>query len=643
MSRLIYNGIELSYLATQEIGQEPVMDDSGTDVMYWKWTLSVRAIIVSGQSYDRMGQPGYPVSPANGGEKLPEVMKRIRHQLETPRKELIYWSGGEAKRNDPTDALIWVNGIDAANGPMPGPCRITSVADGRYLVTWEITAHVVDCPNASNTDPEYETDLRKAVVSHRWSESQDIDASNRTVELTRKGKIVSRSDMVANADVLRSLVTPLPPKGFKWKRANYSLRADGLALEYSFAWEEADMMPPYPAYSADGEYVETYANAAERWGECWVRLEGPPKVDRIKLLQIALSVCVTKMAGQTFTGNNNETWLGAIALKEALYRPEVECRVRNRLKFDSKKVTVPNANLSAAISLRQFSPRLTISGPEKENAPPQDLKAPTLPGTPDEKLPAPFPARGTADIKLIAAALRDPCGQQLDLQSPAENIVNLQSMVTLPANNQPAGVDRYAETFSGSGPPLSDKTQVSGDIPVTVSIYPAYADFTESDSKVKDEDPGVYDVWQAKKRYFRKTFEVVMPAPGSPTGVESIELAAPIHYCELRFVAVKTGGTPRIPDPITDVPESWQLVGTPQVEFDDPVILADGKTLRQGVRGKYLWVITDPAEAYMAPPLPPYHQFEATDFNEMVSTTSETAGPDGLEDALTMDDVFTAE
>lgn len=620
MARLIYNGIELSYIATQAVTQEPVLDDSGTDVMYWRFRLRVRAVVVSGQSGDALqavwggGMPIVP--PALTGEYVADVVKRVRHQLLTPRRTLKYWSD----YGDDRDALLWVEAAPAAggqafrtdcnNGPRPLRCDVTRASEYTLLIDFDIETSVLDCPLGAAQPPPW--------VAHRWSETQQLDGTGATVELTRRGVIVARSDVLGNADFLRALVIPKPPKGFAWARVSYSLRADGLALAYEFTWREVWLHAPFPAYEAQGEYSETCVDMAQRQGECWVRLKTFHTGDKIQLIALAVSVCLGKLIGQRlFNENQVNAFVGQLALKESLYEPVVEARMRVSYKPEGRR------NDGLAVVYRQFSPQLVLAGAQPKIHP--DAADPTkpLPGTweRDVNRDAPsVPLRGFQAIALVAAALHDPCTPDAIANRPdlalatagnprADVGHELRRAEEGPRGDPPTGSDRYTEA-----PPVEVgstlRLESTGGVPVSLTIEPYELNLT-TDGGYKDEKPGVYEQYFIRKTYLQQRFDLVLPVCKKDAPAQLVELAPPLHFCQLVFSAVKDGGVPAMPD-CKALPATWKLVGTPVLHTSDPTVLADGKTLRHGIAGEMVFAILDSKNSYLAPPLPSYFMPDQT-------------------------------
>lgn len=214
VSKLTYNGIEISLLRTNSISHEPVRAEDGS---YWhtRVTISVTGL-VNGPPITSQSDPGPIATPTNTlGNPISKTMQAIRHALLQERGSLVYSVG------DSPDAMIVApesddNGnimpCDAANGPIPLSLVINRV-DGTktFHVSYAIACHLFECPGSNGSDPS-------ALICSRYAQQHDVD-SNHYTTITTRGQALFRTDLLEvtqkNADTYRAILLPPVPRGFR--------------------------------------------------------------------------------------------------------------------------------------------------------------------------------------------------------------------------------------------------------------------------------------------------------------------------------------------------------------------------------------------------------------------------------------------
>src|SRR5689334_14931458 len=142
MSRLIYGGdpgqpvvtdnaVELSYIRTKAIDDEPQYSDDGTEYLYTRRVLTVQAVVNS------------TLLPSLAGESSTQTMARVKHLLEVPRKQLWFYVGNDILFQSPAVGAM----NDAKWGPFPRHCNITQVGGTQtYIVDYQIETFMIECP-----------------------------------------------------------------------------------------------------------------------------------------------------------------------------------------------------------------------------------------------------------------------------------------------------------------------------------------------------------------------------------------------------------------------------------------------------------------------------------------------------------------
>jgi hypothetical protein len=542
------NAIELSYVNTKSIVDEPIYSDDGTEYLYTRRFVHVEAVVSSS------------LLPALAGESSTQTMARIKHLLEQPRKQLWFFVGRDllfqSPGPQPLPGAVDSNGnplppviADAKWGPFPRHCTINRIGGTEsYNIDYAIETFVQECPGQSPENPP------PAYLSHRWRESISIDEKAYS-RRTRTGKIVTRSDFYTNPDAIRGVVTPRLLPGFRRVTSEYVLQEDGLAMQYTFVDQEVYLMPPAPAFKAEGEYIESVQEGAIRFGECRVRLEGS-KTDflggKARLLQLALLIVRNKLelAGVMKTGQY--LFLKDGAIREDMYDNIVEVRYRGMMQPLKAKTQ------GAAVDLRRF-------GGEKPYGSGTD--APPDPGE-----------RGTALLEMFANVLNDPCAQQAILRNTSST------------------------TLTAVG------TQVLPTFPViwTTTVLP------DSQSVLRATDyGGVYTSYKIHAHHAESphTHQLAVAQPGANAAF--VQLAATTSGRVEEWTAERAGQWPKMPPVNTSDPNLVYLgleITNREVEPQ-----ADGSTPRYIISGRYRYGHVDYTQASLDAPVPPYvdSQFRA--------------------------------
>lgn len=294
MSYVTYNGVALPYPLHSSFSMDTVYDDSGTDWMYTKISAMVQCLISA--DYISVVDPNM-----TAGIDVIQMGRVIRAKLLQPRRKLSISIG--TRNLVPQEADV-TGTVDARNGPTPRSCTITQMTDLSFLVTFHVEANYWENYPSQAAAEGGINRKGNTVISNRWSDSQEIDAGKYSHRI-REGKVVIRSDNAEGLtvdDIRQDFAVFGLADGFVRKRASFRIHPDGLSMTYRLDDQEPWIMPPPPAYEADGYYTEsTTNNGALRWGECQVTLKGAKDVPKGELLRRALVVMMDKLE----TANSN--------------------------------------------------------------------------------------------------------------------------------------------------------------------------------------------------------------------------------------------------------------------------------------------------------------------------------------------------
>lgn len=274
---LTYNGVTLKNVLTRSFEQEPVYDESGTDILYQKFTVSVEAIANADlllEANPTLGTMGVGV----GGGAAGQVIQSARIRLAETRGAFVYQMEGN-------DILTSSALLDANNGPKPRQVKIAQVSPNTLRIMFTIEVCKVDC--TENPSP---------VINNRWSCTDDIDDNYRTVR-TWRGRL-RLSNAVYNPQFFRKVVLPVLPKGWRRTRMHFNAPPNTLELEY---WiQDTEMLgehAPRPAVKMSCVHTESMEMAGmNNIGSITVRLDGSRTSDKRQMLERAMQIAIAKLA-----------------------------------------------------------------------------------------------------------------------------------------------------------------------------------------------------------------------------------------------------------------------------------------------------------------------------------------------------------
>jgi hypothetical protein len=449
-----YNGVSIPYPKTFDVSDESVYENG--DYLYTRWSFRVGGVIFTG-AY-------------SGGEAPATALVRVEHYLEQPRKRLTYVINGRTVLDVAASVNTTGTG-DCQNGPFPEVLSVVRVDGGAAIwVEFKVTAHVRSCPGGPT----------QSYLSNRWRESLSIDDECRTTR-DRQGRIVLRSDFGADPDTFRGIVTPPIPTGFVRESSRYELTEDGLRIQYQFIDKEVYTNPSRGTFKSAATYRETCTNGATRFAEVQASVTGDIRSNRKDLLVIALSIAMQRLNRSGLQRSSNGRWLATGAFTENLYEPKVEVQLRAMLRppkaildgvgsINSPGLTGAGALLGNGANLPGLpGGRLEPAFPGQKPAVAKLIDGVNLPGKPSlfagwGEVPfgsvgvgPPDPGiRGTAGLRLLAAALNDPCLNQAALNFELVGGNGNGIPVLLPSNPDPGatlGGGAGPTTSVGSGPP----------------------------------------------------------------------------------------------------------------------------------------------------------------------------------------------
>lgn len=265
-----FGTVRLWSVVTNSFVQEQVYDQSRTDVVYSKFTISVSGLVREWGSTQAETGPRSswfsaavnPEDPPTVGDATPSTLtnnvENIRYKIGT-RKEFRMWIGADAAGEN-GDIFLWATPYTSASeagintvhggenrwydcdaGPKCTSFNIDKIMGGhvvRVTATFEICVPYCDY---------YPDDTQNKILLNKWSVSDAIDTNLYTTRVYR-GQIKAANPHI-NPNLLRSIVLPPLAQGFKRAAMDFTVEADGRTLAYIITDREAAFSAPAPATS----------------------------------------------------------------------------------------------------------------------------------------------------------------------------------------------------------------------------------------------------------------------------------------------------------------------------------------------------------------------------------------------------------
>lgn len=338
---LQYGTVTISNVLTKKFEQEAIYDDSGTDLLYHKFTVRVVGYVHNAILDTVEKAASVDVQPRRDNRPTLDY-GRIRADLLEPRRNLLMTVGGDtllyvaAAGVQPQAGLeAW---MDANNGPKPRQCEVTEIVGTNLLkIEYTIEACVLECNRNSNAF---------GVLSNRFSIADDIDEDWYTTR-TYRGKLRFR-DANYNPHAFRPWVIPPLQRGFKRTKIEVASSVDGLSLEYVVTDKEIYAACPFPGTTWEGTHtVTTGEHAVTTISELVISMTGPRTVPKRDLIATCALIAFKKL-DLTVELRNTYMLLGA-SFVDYLHDNRVEMRARIQHTPGKDQSMQPLLHLSLAM------------------------------------------------------------------------------------------------------------------------------------------------------------------------------------------------------------------------------------------------------------------------------------------------------
>jgi len=549
---LIYNGVTMRNVLTRKFDQTCEYDDSRTDLLFHKFTISVRGYV-----------HGY-VSPITNQDVTPinqlgvaETEIAIRQALSEPRREFKMTVGESIllhvkaahdpgtfypAQASPHPKIIsdgtWL--ADLNNGPKPTSVTVSNIIGSSLMVVeFTIELHCLDCPS-SNAN-------QSGVLNNRWSVRDMIDEFWLTTR-TITGRL-RVTNPILNPQSFRGWVVPPLQSGFKRQSIDIATTADGLTLEYTVTDQETVASPPDPAIKWTGQHAAISEDGSSVFEEFQITVWGDKYTPKLELIRVAALVSEQRLGLQKGKSVNTVQQASIISY---LDENKIDMRLRTiRGSLDGK-----NDNVAA---LGFPTERLASM---KTGVP--DYKPDTNPV---------MPAYGTATMTgLFVSYLQSPCNQNHWMAKVTDK------------------------------PTKEEKSTKGEDTKVTISEGKAEA---AKDVTINfDANATRYEFYELSTSIMTRHQTVQVPVSGNPpTSQESqqtrtsrfVVLAPKTQARTIKIIAERYGEWPQLPPPtnIFSNARHIRLIGESEIVANS-TYTADKKTRRYHLEVEYTHGIDRP-------------------------------------------------
>lgn len=293
---ITYGNVTIGNVLTSVVEQVPQYDASGTDLQFWRYTVSVVGFLQSSYAPGGLNCQRSIVRDANGTDigtnpaaDAVTVQIGARSSLPPRRPFRMEVDGSVMLAVDPlsegqalepqTGRAGGLSRWDVDHGPKCPRFSVVQIA-ARNVFRVEATFEVclVECDvNGSATGNT------KGVLSHRWSSQDSMDVNKR---VTRSYSGTLRTSGHVNPHMFRSMVVPPLQPFLRREQMQFVASEDGKSLQYSITDQEVAVGAPLPLTRWDIQHTESLDEAMAGRGELLVTMEGDSNADKSRMLEI---------------------------------------------------------------------------------------------------------------------------------------------------------------------------------------------------------------------------------------------------------------------------------------------------------------------------------------------------------------------
>lgn len=534
MTTVIYNGVEIRNCLLKRFEQECVLDDSGTDKLYDKFTIRVEGWIhrITETTTPTVGirLAANPIAANSiGGLGVAPNHIIARRLLMEVRGEFRMIVGDfdilrcgprlTATSGDETTRDVTYN--DVNNGPKPKFLNVTRIVGTELLpVEFELEICKVDCSNPTN---------QIGVLNNRWSMRDVIDQNWYTTR-TITGRL-RVADPNLNPQSFRGLVFPPLQAGFKRENIETTTSPDGLNLDYSVTDREVFAACPDPGTTWEGTHTLTSGDGSMTHGEITISMEGPKDADKRTMIAACALICRQKL--DLLDASNT---LEQASIIDHMHTNKVEMRclvLQNSAKDDDRVrlLNLPAGNFAKVIELDDYN---------KDRS----------------RVPKPY---GTATVTgLFVSYLQTPCGSRHGVPQTTAHAAESE-----PQDERSDNPKTY--TYEGELP----------------------ADKETGKNYSEEARAGIYTFYQIDTLHTKDMNTVQLPVSTDSRNLPDtsvfVSLARPTMKRTVVVTAQRYGKWPQLPAPLDDTLYGnirVKLLGKIEYAQKVPQFTADGRTQR---------------------------------------------------------------
>jgi hypothetical protein len=565
-----YNGVKLRNVLTRSFVQEAVYDQSNTDLLYYKFAISVVGYLAAGEAEEVGGvvRPRVGTLPDGYGSAT-EQHSAIRSLLGEPRKAFLMTTGNADDGTGGATLLLAApmgartvspTARDLNNGPKPKRVSVTQVAGSSLMeIEFQIDICMLECDGETSAP-----DNTSGILSNRWSVTDTIDHNFMTTRVIR-GRLRTVNGNL-NPNAVRHWVVPRLQEGFRRDSMRFNVTEDALNLEYTITDLEIAFSPPRPATEWHYRYSEEAHDAKVIQSSIDLMLGGDRNVDKTALVRIAIAIIKNKLFGGNLTAK--KALLRSLKITDEYgdrtNRVHVQCRVQ-RVKGG------PTDRDLVGIAAREIGTPITRD----------DLLGvvPALPPDYDRNKSRSGYAgeviENRGPIPIVAA-------WHAYLQNPCNDFHEIQSVEI----GKDDGEDDYAKDDGKLDATIV--TRLDGD-PV---------DYVSS-----DHQEAIYTHYKLESAYKQKRNRLQLPisgqvallSAGTPTS-RIVGIGLPTWQRRIKIVAERIGDSPVVAEPRESYafgPGGAAVLVHSIITPQTPERTADGKLLHR-VSAEYLYALTTP-------------------------------------------------
>jgi hypothetical protein len=591
---LIYNDVIFYNVVTRRWSHEMVYDDSGTDLIGERLSISVDGIIHA-QRTPVTDSVAYVTASSPGSQNVATATSSFRvieDLLKMPRRRLqVYF--GATDTLDPRTKVVDVNapldpgsgsyggiiGTDIDNGPKPRRVELFSiVGNAAFRVRFEIDVMVGDCKRINQ---------QNIVVSNKWRLTEDMNSdfycTRRIDGKLRLALSKRRGGTFPSGHGFKALTMPVLEPGFRRESISFTSEENGLNCSYSVVDRQVHYAAPWPATDMEVVHEEATTDGTHYLSGVTIRLTGAPHTDKRLLIERATQIVEQRLDFTTRSPSEPEQIITRAGIRDYIGKDnviEMDLQVMQVPKEAAFLTRLRKEKLGVPLEL----PALSITT-ETPSGGQTTTTTSEIPGTEYDPRFSPLPQlygytphegeRRLGVLMLLHCFLQEPC-----LLNSQRGIYAGETIETASENDP-----RERETTIRDLPPGSLQED------------------TDDDHYSEGARAAVYTMSKISNKYVTNRMLVQMPFSkiipiqnqNNPTCV-IFDLAEP-QACRIIEIDIeRAGAPPKIPGPLDRIADGTliQVLKHKDETIYPPVLTADGRHEVFRVVARYEYILSRP-------------------------------------------------